>query len=79
MDKPLKMGNLTIEDKGILSWTGTVSPETKRHFVVALFRDFAVDGDSSMNEAPHVCKSCGYPIHPSETYCGECMCEDDGL
>lgn len=23
------------------------------------------------------CKGCGYEIHPSEQYCGECLCEDD--
>lgn len=25
----------------------------------------------------NVCRSCGCEIHASETYCGECMCEDD--
>lgn len=24
------------------------------------------------------CKGCGYPIHSSCTYCGECLCEEDG-
>lgn len=24
-----------------------------------------------------MCALCGYPIHPSETYCAECLCEDD--
>ena len=24
------------------------------------------------------CPGCGFPIHPSETVCGECACEDDG-
>lgn len=24
------------------------------------------------------CKGCGYPIDPSEDFCGECLCEDDG-
>lgn len=23
------------------------------------------------------CKGCGFTIHESENYCGECMCEDD--
>lgn len=27
----------------------------------------------------HKCKGCGYPIHPSCDYCGECLCEEDGL
>jgi len=25
----------------------------------------------------HRCRGCGYPIHPSCDYCGECLCEDD--
>ena len=25
------------------------------------------------------CKGCGIPIHPSCDYCGECLCEEDGL
>lgn len=25
----------------------------------------------------HTC-ACGFPIHPSETVCGECICEEDG-
>lgn len=27
----------------------------------------------------HKCKGCGFPVHPSCTYCGECLCEEDGL
>lgn len=26
----------------------------------------------------HKCKGCGYTISPECSYCGECMCEDDG-
>lgn len=31
------------------------------------------------SEILHRCKGCGYPIHPSEDWCAECLCEDDGL
>lgn len=27
----------------------------------------------------HRCLGCGYPIHPSEMYCGECSCEEETL
>ena len=27
----------------------------------------------------HRCKGCGFAIHPSCDYCGECMCEEDSL
>ena len=27
----------------------------------------------------NLCRTCGYPIHQSEKFCGECMCEDDGI
>jgi hypothetical protein len=52
--------------------------------------EIAVDGTEYHKEAAekkaspkqskprkHRCKGCGYKIHPSETYCGECVCEDD--
>lgn len=28
---------------------------------------------------PNKCKRCGYPISPDSEYCGECLCEEDGL
>ena len=26
-----------------------------------------------------LCLSCGYEIAPGNSYCGECLCEDDGV
>lgn len=28
---------------------------------------------------PKKCKGCGFEIHESCDYCGECLCEEDGL
>lgn len=29
-----------------------------------------------LTEYSNKCKSCGYHIHYSEVYCGECLCDD---
>ena len=40
--------------------------------------DVAIFADTQ-NEPPHVYRrvGCGFTIHASETYCGECLCEED--
>lgn len=34
---------------------------------------------SHKDELHNHCRGCGYPIHASEEWCGECVCEEDGL
>lgn len=34
---------------------------------------------SKKKKAENKCKVCGYPIAKGEEYCGECVCEEDGL
>lgn len=35
--------------------------------------------DIQTQNANSRCVQCGFQIHPSETICGECACEEDGL
>lgn len=41
--------------------------------------NFQVVRTSSADSFKNVnrCKGCNYPVHSPDTYCGECLCEDD--
>ena len=33
--------------------------------------------DSYLHDTHHHCEGCGFPIHHTERFCSECMCEQD--
>jgi hypothetical protein len=43
-------------------------------------RRVSVDGRRAIAEAvTYKCKGCNYPVPYPDSWCGECLCEEDGI